>query len=90
MSAHHPNEKCYYCGGAEFEKRPVRYIYSREEKKLYVPDLPAEVCRTCGMIYYDGAALLKVEERFRAIYDGTEQPDGYATMPVYDASRGVE
>jgi YgiT-type zinc finger domain-containing protein len=84
MTTRGHNEKCYYCGGVEFEARRVRYIYSREGKNLYVPDMPAEVCLGCGMIYYDGPALLKVEERFNAIYRDHEKPDRYTTMPVYE------
>jgi YgiT-type zinc finger domain-containing protein len=78
------NNKCYYCGGEDFEERRVRYIYSREEKNLFVPDMPVEVCLTCGMIYYNGPALLKVEQRFNAIYQYHEQPDRFTTMPVME------
>jgi len=46
--------------------------------------MPADVCLNCGMIYYHGPALLKVEERFKAIYENHEQPDRYATMPVLE------
>jgi len=76
------NEKCYYCGGVEFEGRQLRYIYSRDGQNLYVTDMPADVCLTCGMVYYDGAALLEVEQRFNAIYHDHEKPRQYMTMPV--------
>jgi len=46
--------------------------------------MPSEVCLNCGMIYYDGPALLKVEQRFNAIYHHDEQPDRYTTMPVME------
>ncbi len=78
------NAKCHYCGGERFETQTMRYLYSRGEKSLLVPEMPAEVCQTCGMIFYDGAALLKVEERFHAIHDRAEQPDRYLTLPVYE------
>jgi YgiT-type zinc finger domain-containing protein len=78
------NQKCHYCGCERFEERHVRYIYSRDGKHLFVPDMPADVCLQCGMIYYHGPALLKVEERFKAIYQNNEQPDRYTTMPVMD------
>ncbi len=76
------NEKCNYCGGMAFKKRRLHYIYSREGKNLYVPDMPAEVCLTCGMVYYDGAALLEVERRFNAIYHDHEKPEQFMTIPV--------
>jgi YgiT-type zinc finger domain-containing protein len=78
------NERCYYCGGTDFEERRVKYIYSRNGKHLFVPDMPAEVCLSCGMVFYDGAALLKVENRFKAIHLRHEKPDRYANLPVMD------
>ncbi|MBU0512760.1 MAG: type II toxin-antitoxin system MqsA family antitoxin [Chloroflexi bacterium] len=78
------NAKCYFCGGEAFEERHIRYIYNREGKDLFVPDMPADICLNCGMVYYHGPALLKVEQRFKAIYHNKEQPDRYATMPVMD------
>jgi YgiT-type zinc finger domain-containing protein len=78
------DQKCHYCGSEHFEERRVRYIYSRDGKHLFVPDMPADVCLKCGMIYYHGPALLKVEQRFKAIYQDDEEPDRYTTMPVMD------
>ncbi len=78
------NQKCTYCGGEQFEERRVKYIYSRNGRHLFVPDMPADVCLTCGTIYYDGPALLKVESRFKAIYDESEEPDRYENMPVME------
>ncbi|MEA3350183.1 MAG: YgiT-type zinc finger protein [Chloroflexota bacterium] len=78
------NKKCHYCGSEQFEVRRVRYIYSRKGENLYVPDLPADVCLNCGMIYYHGPALLKVEQRFNAIHKNKDQPDRYTSMPVMD------
>ncbi len=49
-----------------------------------MPELPADVSLTGGMVYYHGNALLKVEQRFQAIHQKNEQPDRYTTMPVID------
>ena len=78
------NQKCSYCGSERFEERRVKYIYSRDGKHLFVPDMPADVCLDCGMIYYHGPALLKVEARFKAIYQGSQEPDRYEKMPVME------
>jgi len=78
------NMKCHYCGNEQIEERQIRYIYSREGKELYVPDMPVDVCLACGMIYYHGASLLKVERKFKAIYQENEEPDHYTTMPVME------
>ncbi|WP_374687770.1 YgiT-type zinc finger protein [Promineifilum sp.] len=76
--------KCYYCGGEEFVERRIEYIYSRGKKSLLVPDMPVDVCLSCGMVFYHGDALLRVEERFKGIYEHDEAPDRYATLPVMD------
>ncbi|OQY27297.1 MAG: hypothetical protein B6I38_10275, partial [Anaerolineaceae bacterium 4572_5.1] len=62
------NPKCYYCGSENIQERSVRYIYSRDGKDLFIPDMPADICLNCGMVYYHGSALLKVEQRFKAIH----------------------
>jgi YgiT-type zinc finger domain-containing protein len=80
------NMKCYYCGSEQFEERRIRYIYSRGEKNLYVPDMPVDVCLECGMIYYHGDALLKVEKQFQAIYEANAKPARYTTMPVMNVA----
>lgn len=82
MSDKKEHTKCHYCGGETFEERRIKYIYSREENYLFVPDMPADVCLECGMIYYHGPALLKVEQRFKAIYQNHQKPDRYEKMPV--------
>lgn len=84
MTASRESNQCYYCGSEQFEERRVKYIYSREGRHLFVPDMPADVCLECGMIYYHGPALLRVEQRFHDIYDSGQEPDRYATMPVMD------
>jgi YgiT-type zinc finger domain-containing protein len=86
MTKSKSNDKCYYCGGVDFEQRRTHYIYSREGQNLFVPDMPVEICRTCGMVFYDGAALLEVEQRFNAIYHGHEKYDQFTTMPMMSMS----
>lgn len=78
------DQKCHYCGGQEFEERRTRYVYSRKENHLFVPDMPVDVCLACGMIYYHGSALLRVEEQFKAIYERSEPAAYYTQMPVLE------
>ena len=78
------NQKCHYCGGQEFAVCQMRYVYSRWEKHLFVPDMPIDIYLTCGMIYYHGLALLRVEEQFKAIYERREPAARYTQMPVLD------
>jgi YgiT-type zinc finger domain-containing protein len=79
-------QRCYTCGNEQFEERRIRYIYSRGGKYLLVPDMPADICLSCGMVYYHGDALLRVEQRFKAIHQRNERPYRYTTMPVMDYS----
>ena len=81
------NKKCHYCGSEQIQTRSMRYIYSRDDHDLLVPEMPVDMCEECGMIYYHGAALLEVEARFKAIYQQNQQPDRYLTMPVMDYAR---
>lgn len=78
------NQKCLYCGGDEFEERRTRYVYSRKGKHLFVPEMPVDVCLSCGMIYYHGPALLRVEEQFKAIYERHQPAARYTQMPVLE------
>lgn len=74
--------RCNYCGNEAFEERRIEYLYSYKGNYLLVPNTPVEVCVNCGMIYYDAAVLKKIEQRFFAIQENTEQPDRYIQMPT--------
>tara|TARA_B100000315_G_C14437351_1_gene523034 strand:- start:495 stop:719 length:225 start_codon:yes stop_codon:yes gene_type:complete len=39
--------KCIFCGGKR-EKRNVTFHYEDNNKYLFVEDVPAEVCTSCG------------------------------------------
>lgn len=75
---------CNFCGSESFEERRIEYLYSYNGEYLLVPDTPVRVCLNCGMIYYDAAVLKKIEQRFFAIQEKTEQPDKYIKMPTAD------
>ncbi len=77
-------ENCTGCGSGSFEERQVKYIYSRRGKHLFVPNMPADVCASCGMVYYHGRALLKVEKRFKSVHQQNKKPDRYENMPVME------
>ena len=46
------------------EERKINYLYSHQGEYLLVPNTPVEICRDCGMIYYDAAVLKEIERRF--------------------------
>lgn len=75
-------KRCAICGGADFEERRVEYIYRRQGNYLVVRNVPCEVCLRCGEHYYTGATLLRIERRFRAIYEQHAQPQAAMQVPV--------
>lgn len=58
---------CPFCGGTAFQSRRAPYLYEWQGRYLLVPDLPMTVCSTCGMEFYNGPALARVEQHFFAI-----------------------
>ena len=58
---------CNFCGSDRYKERRIDYLYSHQGKYLLVPNTPVEICRNCGMVYYDAAVLKKIEHHFCAI-----------------------
>jgi YgiT-type zinc finger domain-containing protein len=75
------NEKCNYCGSVRYSTKKTDYLYSHNGKYLLVPNVPVEVCDSCGMIYYDAKNLLDIEKHFFAISNNEEKPDGFINVP---------
>jgi YgiT-type zinc finger domain-containing protein len=73
---------CQICGHSDFEDRKVEYIYRRNGNYLVVRDVPCEVCLHCGERYYAGTTLLKIERRFKAIYEQHAKPKTEIQVPV--------
>ena len=77
------NEKqCPFCGSMDYETRETDYLYSKEDQYLLVKKFPVEICRNCGMVYYNGRRLEEVELAFTAIYKQQRQPDDQVLVPV--------
>jgi YgiT-type zinc finger domain-containing protein len=74
--------QCNFCGSDRYEERRIEYLYTHKGEYLLVPNTPVEICLDCGMIYYDAAVLKKIEQRFLAIQQNSEKPDGYIQMPT--------
>ena len=82
MNENMKKSQCNFCGGEQYEKRRIEYLYSYKGEYLLVPNTPVEVCVHCGMTYYEAAVLKKIERRFFAIQQNTKQPDRYIQMPT--------
>ena len=74
--------RCYICGHNDFDERRLEYVYRRHGNYLIVRDVPCEVCLHCGERYYAGATLLKIEHRFKAIYEQAARPQQAVQVPV--------
>ena len=74
--------RCHFCGGADFDERLVEYVYRRRGSYLMVQDVPCDVCLRCGERYYAGATLLRIEQRFNAIYEQHAKPQRTVQVPV--------
>jgi len=74
--------RCYVCGHSDFEEREMEYVYRRHGNYLIVRDVPCEVCLHCGERYYAAATLLKIERRFKAIYEQAAPPQHAVQVPV--------
>ncbi len=71
--------KCAFCGG-KLKKEKVTFTYEDEDKYLFVEDVPAEVCTSCGEKTYSPSVtddLLK--------FAGNEfQPARTIEVPIFN------
>jgi YgiT-type zinc finger domain-containing protein len=75
-------KECPCYGSASYRVPKTDYSCSKQDKYLLVKQFPVEICDQCGMTYYDGRLLEKVERTFIAIYEEQAQPDDQVSMPV--------
>ncbi len=73
--------KCNFCGSEQYEERRIDYLYSYRGNYLLVPNTPVEICKDCGMTYYDANVLKNIEHSFFAIQRKKEEPDSYIELP---------
>jgi YgiT-type zinc finger domain-containing protein len=73
--------KCNFCGSEQYEERRIDYLYSYRGNYLLVPNTPVEICKDCGMTYYDANVLKNIENSFFAIQRKKEEPDSYIELP---------
>ena len=60
----------------------MEYIFRRPGHYVVVRDVPCEVCLHCGERYYEGSALLEIEQRFKAIHERHAKPQAEILVPV--------
>ena len=70
--------KCYFCGG-KVEGKTIRHTHQWGEKVFIFKNVPAEVCRQCGEIYFGPEALERMDE----VVASSPEPEEIAQVPVY-------
>lgn len=55
------NDICIYCEG-EIDIRSIRARFDFKGKTIYVDNVPAGVCSTCGEHYFDAPVCERLEE----------------------------
>jgi len=71
-------DRCYFCKG-KVESRTIRHIHQWGEKVFIFKNVPAEVCRQCGEMYFGPEALEKID---RIVADLPE-PAEFTQVPMY-------
>jgi len=71
-------DRCHYCKGS-VEKKMIRHVYQLGEKIFIFKNVPAEVCRQCGEIYFGPEALAKMDK----VVANNPEPEEIAQVPVY-------
>lgn len=74
--------KCNFCSSSEHDTKRTEYLYNHNGKYLLVPNTPVDVCRNCGMSYFDANVLMEIERKFFAIHEKVENPDCYIQVPT--------
>ncbi|MCK4249464.1 MAG: YgiT-type zinc finger protein [Candidatus Omnitrophica bacterium] len=77
-------KKCYFCKGEIIEKR-VRHIHSWADKLILFQQIPAEVCKQCGEVYFSP----KVIETFDKATEHLDEIKKTVQVPVVPYSELV-
>jgi YgiT-type zinc finger domain-containing protein len=73
---------CNFCGSSDYIQKRVEYVYRHQGRYMVFRDVPAEVCRRCGMRYFSAQVLLTIERRFFEIHDLHRQPAHTVVVPI--------
>ncbi len=73
--------QCNFCGDLESHHTTTEYLYNHQGQYLLVPDMPVEICDSCGMVYYAAHHLKQVEQEFFAIQRQEATPDAILSVP---------
>lgn len=75
--------KCFFCKGTVKAERVV-HIHRWEEGVIILEDVPAEVCKQCGEVYFAPKVLQAMDRLAQA--GQKEKPKKQLLVPVYSLS----
>jgi YgiT-type zinc finger domain-containing protein len=70
--------RCYFCRGTT-EKKVVSHMHQWGDKVFIFKNVPAEICRQCGEVYFGSEALEKMDE----VVASSPEPEEITQVPVY-------
>ena len=78
-------ETCYFCKG-KVVKKTIKHVHSWGEKVLLFEDVPAEVCRQCGEVYFSPDIL----EIMGHIATSDMKPKAEVSIPVFSIADAMQ
>jgi YgiT-type zinc finger domain-containing protein len=75
-------KQCPFCGGTEFKKTVVDYLYTRGGHYLLVEGVPCEKCVFCGEEYFRAEDLKRIEDMATSLHTGKTTPRKEIKVPV--------
>ena len=78
-------ETCYFCKG-KLVKKTIKHIHSWGEKLFLFEDVPAEVCRQCGEVYFSPDVL----EAMDHIAASGMEPKTAVSIPVFSMADAAQ
>jgi YgiT-type zinc finger domain-containing protein len=78
-------ETCYFCQG-KVVKKTIKHLHSWGEKVFLFEDVPAEVCRQCGEVYFR-PDILEVMDH---IVNSDMEPKAEMSIPVFSIADAMQ
>ena len=76
--------KCHQCGG-ELKQSVATLHLLRNQKPIFMENVPVTICKQCGEEYIAGPVAEKLEQ----ILDKDQKPQGLVSIPLFDFNLAV-
>ena len=76
------NKNCNFCGNKNFTEKNVEYIYKRDDKYIFINDVPCEECDFCGEQYFKAKVLKTIELEYHKVYNKHKKVKNEIKVPV--------